>query len=353
MGQRRRDSLRGASGVRSTRALASRSSATCASTRDFPQSSQSGRSAGGGFQQDHQVAISSGSSWRGRRNRKECVGGCAQESASTSRGSTSVGADRGHPEVHRARKETGGGACRRVRSVGTRVEGRVRQGVVGRLARLRVEVERPTAPVPDPATEVQRLQHQLAQAQAQLLQHGCTSVSAGSTAKRPRRREDFVCSCTEEVIEWMSDRQRHPRDRERQCGRGGQIVEFGGPSSDEFATTPTFHGGAICPSAREFIWSGKRDDSMRAVSTTSSKVWAPGQSSGRGKQPRTTEISVAETRPFRPSCHSECGSQSRTVSDRVRSHFQRHHRGTLRSRLHQFSRRGAPPIADFSERRGP
>ena len=75
-----------------------------------------------------------------------------------------------------------------------------------RLARLRVEVERPT-PVPDPATEVQRLQHQLAQAQAQLLQHGCTSVSAGSTAKRPRRREDFVCSCIEEVIEWMSDRQ--------------------------------------------------------------------------------------------------------------------------------------------------
>ena len=28
--------------------------------------------------------------------------------------------------------------------------------------------------------------------------------------------------------------------------RGGQVVEFGGPSSDEFATIPTFHGGAIC-----------------------------------------------------------------------------------------------------------
>ena len=76
-----------------------------------------------------------------------------------------------------------------------------------RLARMRVEVETPTAPVPDPATEVQRPQHQLAQAQVQHLQHGCTLVTAGSTAKRPRRREDFVCSCTEEVIEWMSDRQ--------------------------------------------------------------------------------------------------------------------------------------------------
>ena len=41
-------------------------------------------------------------------------------------------------------------------------------------------------------------------------------------------------------------------DRERQRGRGGQIVEFGGPSSDESATTPTFHGGAICPIAREW-----------------------------------------------------------------------------------------------------
>ena len=37
-----------------------------------------------------------------------------------------------------------------------------------RLARLLVEAERPTALVPDPATEVQRLRHQLAQAQAQL-----------------------------------------------------------------------------------------------------------------------------------------------------------------------------------------
>ena len=86
-----------------------------------------------------------------------------------------------------------------------------------RLARLRVEVERPSAPVPDQATEVQRLQHQLAPAQAQLLQHGCTSVTAGSTAKRPRRGEDFVCSCTEEVIEWMSDRQ---MDIQEEIARG-------------------------------------------------------------------------------------------------------------------------------------
>ena len=86
-----------------------------------------------------------------------------------------------------------------------------------RLARLRMEAERPTSLVPDPATEVQRLQHQLAQAQAQLLQHGSTAVSTGSTAKRPRRREDFVCSCTEEVIEWISDRQ---MDIQEEIARG-------------------------------------------------------------------------------------------------------------------------------------
>ena len=126
-----------------------------------------------------------------------------------------------------------------------------------RLARMRVEVETPTAPVPDPATEVRRPQHQLAQAQVQLLQHGCTLVTAGSTAKRPRRREDFVCSCTEEVIEWMSDRQ---MDIQQETARGNgqrwQVVEFGGPSSDEFALPP------IRPSAREFIWSRKRDGSV-------------------------------------------------------------------------------------------
>ena len=227
---------------------------------------QSGRSAGGGFEQDHQVAVGSGSSRRGRRYRKERVGGCAQESASRSRGSTSVGADRVHTEVHRAREETGG-ACRRVRSVGTRVIVECEKELLEaeeRLARLRVEVERPTALVPDPGTEVQRLQHQLAQAQAQLLHHGCTSVTAGSTAKRPRRREDFVCSYTEEVIEWMSDRQ---MDIQEEIVRGNaadvaRLSSFGGSSSDEFTATPTFHGGAFCPSASEFIWSRKCDDSV-------------------------------------------------------------------------------------------
>ena len=41
----------------------------------------------------------------------------------TSRGSTGVGVDRGHSEIHRTCKETSG-AGRRARSVGTRVEGR-------------------------------------------------------------------------------------------------------------------------------------------------------------------------------------------------------------------------------------
>ena len=75
-----------------------------------------------------------------------------------------------------------------------------------RLSRLRFEAERPVAAVPDSATEVQRLQQQLAEAQAQLHQ-GSVSVTTEGPAKRPRRREDFMCSCAEEVIEWISDRQ--------------------------------------------------------------------------------------------------------------------------------------------------
>ena len=75
-----------------------------------------------------------------------------------------------------------------------------------RLSRLRFEAERPIAAVPDSVTEVRRLQQQLAEAQAQLHQQGSVSSTAGP-AKRPRRREDFMCSCAEEVIEWISDRQ--------------------------------------------------------------------------------------------------------------------------------------------------
>ena len=133
--------------------------------------------------------------------------------------------------------------------------------------------ERPAPPVPDPATEVQRLQHQLAQAQAPLLQHGSTAVSPGSTAKRPRRREDFVCSCTEEVIEWISDRQ---MDIQEEIARGN-AVEVARLSSlvVQAATSlqpPTFHGCAICPIAREFLWSGKRDDSMIGRSARSANM---------------------------------------------------------------------------------
>ena len=123
MGQRQRPSPRGASGVSSARALASRCSVTRASTGRRLQSPQSGRSAGRGVQQDHQVAVSSGSSW-GRRIRKERVGGRTQESASAGRGPTSGGANRSN--VRRNGRYSEG-----ARSVGTRVEGRQREGVVG------------------------------------------------------------------------------------------------------------------------------------------------------------------------------------------------------------------------------
>ena len=133
-----------------------------------------------------------------------------------------------------------------------------------RLSRLRSEAERPMAAVPESVTEVQRLQQQLAEAQAQLHQQGSVSGTTAGPTKRPRRREDFMCSCAEEVIEWISDRQFDISrgDQEGQCGRGGQVVEPCGPSSDEFATSPHFYGGAICPNTRDFFRHRKLDDSV-------------------------------------------------------------------------------------------
>ena len=86
------------------------------------------------------------------------------------------------------------------------MESRMREGVVGGR-RTSVEIAfRGRASDGDSVTEVQRLQQQLAEAQAQLHQQGVAAVTAGP-AKCPRRREDFMCSCAEEVIEWISDRQ--------------------------------------------------------------------------------------------------------------------------------------------------
>ena len=121
-----------------------------------------------------------------------------------------------------------------------------------RLARLRVEAERPTAFVPDP-------QHQFAQAQGQLHQQSCTSATAGFCSKTPtetRRFRVFIRGGHRVDVRPAGG---HPRgDRERQCA---QVVELGGPNSDKYAT-PTLNGGANCPSAWAFIWSRKRDDSV-------------------------------------------------------------------------------------------
>ena len=80
-------------------------------------------------QQDFQVGICHGGRRRGRHSRENCFGGRTQESEGAGRHSTCVGTDRPHRKVHRTSKETA--ARRGVRSVGARVEGRVREGVDG------------------------------------------------------------------------------------------------------------------------------------------------------------------------------------------------------------------------------
>ena len=260
-GQRHRESLRGSSGVRSTRALASKSSATCASTRDFPQSSQSGRSTGG--------------------SQLLAVLGDGRNRSNTPRSSSSVGKN---------------GWCLQTSTFSGHKSGRS-------SAIRSCWMQKNVFP-----TQLRRCNVCSISLHRRKLNFSSTvhiSVS-GSTTKRPRRREDFVCSCTEEVIEWVSDRQ---MDIQQEMARGN-AAEVARLSSKQ-----------------------------RRVCNYSNFPWW-----------RNTEISVAETRPFRPSCHSECGSQSRTVSGVhscgqrrgatfaakfVHSSSQRHHQGTLRSRLHQ------------------
>ena len=81
------------------------------------------------------------------------------------------------------------------------------------LARLRLEVERPAVTVPGPS-------------------NGGQCQTAGSAAKRPRDEKISCVHMPREVIEWMRSADGHPRgDREGQCGRGGQVVDLGGPRS--------------------------------------------------------------------------------------------------------------------------
>ena len=104
-----------------------------------------------------------------RHFRENCFGGRTQECEGAGRHATCVGTDRPHRKVHRTSKETA--ARRGVRSVGVRVEGRVREGVDGgrrALSKLRIDFERP--PVRDPPADVHRLQQHVAQLQAQLHQ---------------------------------------------------------------------------------------------------------------------------------------------------------------------------------------
>ena len=125
--------------------LASKCSSTRASIRDGPRSSHSRR-----FHQDHQVTVSFGSSWGGRRSRKKRVGGKKAQVQAV------------------------------IPLVAERIE--QTQKFIER-ARKRVLV---------------------AEEHVQWAQDWKVEVREGVVGGR---REDFMCSCAEEVIEWISDRQ--------------------------------------------------------------------------------------------------------------------------------------------------
>ena len=153
---------------------------------DGPRTPQSGRSAGGHFQQDHQVAVSS--AVLGEDD--------TQESANAGR-ATCGRPHRANPEIHRTCEETARSAQDECEKELSAEKTSVKIALRGRAS------DSPTSRFSDGGATSPTV---TGEAQPQLHQQGSVSVTAGP-AKRPRRREDFMCSCAEEVIEWISDRQ--------------------------------------------------------------------------------------------------------------------------------------------------
>ena len=87
---------------------------------------------------------------------------------------------------------------------------------------------------------------------AQLHQQGSVSVTTAGPAKRPRRREDFMCSCAEEVIEWISDRQFDIQE-EITKGNAAEVARLSSLVVQAATSLQPvhFHGGAICPNTRD------------------------------------------------------------------------------------------------------
>ena len=180
-----------------------------------------------------------------------------------------------------------------------------------RLWRLRFEAERPVAAVPDSATGVQRLQQQLAEAQAQLHQQGSVSVTTEGPAKRPRRREDFMCSCAEEVIKWISDRQSDIQE-EIKKGNTAEVARLSSLVVQAATNLQPVHTSMVAqfvPTPVDFFCHRKLDDSVIGQSArTVAKYGHRWSQSWRGQPPRTTKIIVEEARSFRNWRLEECGS---------------------------------------------
>ena len=138
--------------------------------------------------------------------------------------------------------------------------------------------------------EVQRPHQQLTQ--VNFTQREC-QVTVGSTATPTETRRFHVFM--PKVNEWMSDRQMYiQEDREGQCGRGGQVVEVCGPSSDKFATSPHLHGGAICPNGREFFC----EFSEWSVSTESSGTGAEWERQTTHRNHCCGDEALSHSQPF-------------------------------------------------------
>ena len=114
------------------------------------------------------------------------------------------------------------------------------------LVRLRAEADQPVITTnsasPNMVVKLQNLQEQVRQLQAENadLQGSAKRMRTG----RSRLREDFVPSTTEEIFQWMEDRQADLRDV-TMMGNGNEVARICQLMASAAAS---FGGGSVCPS---------------------------------------------------------------------------------------------------------
>ena len=107
-------------------------------------------------------------------------------------------------------------------------------------------------PLPDSSTEVARLREQVAELQQQVERPGSASP-AQVPPFRPHRREDFVPSTDQEVLEWMADRQ-EDINKALQAGNAMEVARVSQVVAEAARSLQPQPGGMPPPMVSNMAW---------------------------------------------------------------------------------------------------